>query len=65
MADGSRPWSNLQGMLGDCTRRQARGVCFIADGRDAREASVDLMQGKIPPDVILCARNTEIRLLHA
>lgn len=60
VADGSRPWSNLQDTLGDCTQRPVRGVCFIADGRDAREASVGLMRGKIPTDVISCARNTKI-----
>jgi len=60
VADGSHLWSNLQDMLGDCTRRLVRGVCFIADGKDAQEASVGLTLGNIFPDVILYARNTEI-----
>lgn len=62
MVDGSHPWNSLQDTLEDCTRHPVHGVYFIADGRDAREASVGLMRGKIPPGVILCARNTEITL---
>lgn len=44
-ADGLRPWNNWQDTLRDYTLRQDHEDCFIADGKDAREANVDSTRG--------------------
>lgn len=59
VVDGSHPWNNLQDMLQGCTLHLVRGVSFTVGGKDAREASVDLMRGKIPSNILIhvCEKN--------
>lgn len=59
VADGSHLWNNLQDMLQGCTLHLVRGVSFTVGGKDAREASVGLMRGKIPSNILIrtCEKN--------